>query len=208
MQTGRRFISLPPGPQSFDAFAASPPRRANAAAEVVPLLLARRRSSAQRTNLRSVSGGMPRSAAICAIGRSDSRTSRTPRRISSSAYFRGRGIGGASPLQRTHRPPFEVSVKPGLAQLPLGEAQSRRIASVLAPLLALACRGFCSSSSKKPCARLSASRTAKCLCPMSPRESWWLPRVACRGRRSTSDSGVPSGSRCTGKRRGDVRARR
>jgi hypothetical protein len=39
VQTGRRFISLPPGPQSFDASAASPPHRANATAEVLPSLL-------------------------------------------------------------------------------------------------------------------------------------------------------------------------
>ena len=52
--------------------------------------------------MRSVSEPIPRSAAMCAIGRSLSNAIRTPRWINSSGYLFGRAIaGGASPLART-----------------------------------------------------------------------------------------------------------
>ena len=53
----------------------------------------------------------PISRATCAIGGPDSKASRTPRWISSSGYFRGRGIRGGSPLPRTDRPRFGVCAK-------------------------------------------------------------------------------------------------
>jgi hypothetical protein len=52
--------------------------------------------------LRTVSGCIPRSAALCAIGRSLSSASRIPRWINSSGYFFGLAIGpGASLSART-----------------------------------------------------------------------------------------------------------
>src|SRR3954468_20521538 len=44
---------------------------------------------------------MPRSWATCAIGRFDSKTRRTARSRSSSGYFLGLAIAGASPSART-----------------------------------------------------------------------------------------------------------
>src|SRR5215203_1595309 len=59
-------------------------------------------ASCWRTFLRNVSGCIPRSAAICAIGRSLSNASRMPRWINSSGYFFGRGMRtGGSPSART-----------------------------------------------------------------------------------------------------------
>lgn len=58
-------------------------------------------ASACRTHCRSASLWMPRSRATCAIGRSDSNTSRTARSRNSSEYFLGLAIAGASPSPRT-----------------------------------------------------------------------------------------------------------
>src|SRR4051794_16523170 len=58
---------------------------------------------------------MPRSAATCAIGRPDSKTSLTARSRSSSEYLRGRGIDRSSTSSRTDHPGLEVSAKPSLA---------------------------------------------------------------------------------------------
>ena len=52
---------------------------------------------------------------MCAIGRSLSSASRTPRSISSCGHFFGRAIAGRSPLARTDHPGFEASAKTGLA---------------------------------------------------------------------------------------------
>jgi hypothetical protein len=72
-------------------------------------------ASAWRTFLRNVSGCIPRSAAMCAIGRSLSNAKRTPRAISSSGYFFDRAMGSENLLPPGQHPGIEVSVKPGLA---------------------------------------------------------------------------------------------
>jgi hypothetical protein len=53
-----------------------------------------------RTFLRSVSGCIPESVAMCAIGRPFSSASRTPRRTSSSGYFFGLDIARQNPFAR------------------------------------------------------------------------------------------------------------
>jgi hypothetical protein len=73
-------------------------------------------ASAARTQRRSVSRCTPRSRAMCAIGRPDSNTSRTPRSRSSGGYLRGAGNDGASPLPSTDHPGLGASTEPGTAQ--------------------------------------------------------------------------------------------
>ena len=53
---------------------------------------------------------------MCAIGRSPSSASRTPRWINSSGYFFGRAMAAERLLRRGQNPRFEASVKPGPAQ--------------------------------------------------------------------------------------------
>src|SRR3954469_6875908 len=88
-----------------------------------------------RTFLRNVSGCIPRSAAMCAIGRSLSNARRMPRCTSSSGYFFGRGMrtrGSPSartsswlqslrrtqPGSRHSTPPFAQQRRPQLAPHP------------------------------------------------------------------------------------------
>src|SRR4051794_25410827 len=69
---------------------------------------------------------MPRSRAICAIGRSPSSASRTARWISSSGYFFGRAMATERLLPRGQNPRFEVSAKPGPAQSPRWDVLDHR----------------------------------------------------------------------------------
>src|SRR6266516_4945256 len=73
-------------------------------------------ASAWRTRLRSVSGWMPKSAATCAIGRSPSSASRTPRSISSFGYLLGLDMTAENLLSPGQHPGIEVSVETGPAQ--------------------------------------------------------------------------------------------
>src|SRR5213592_3176082 len=59
---------------------------------------------------------MPRSAATCAIGRSLSSASRTPRSISSFGYLLGLDMTAENLLSLGQHPGIEVSVETGLAQ--------------------------------------------------------------------------------------------
>src|SRR5919204_2084750 len=62
---------------------------------------------------------MPRSRATCAIGRPDSKTSRTARSRNSSEYFLGAAMAGASPSPRTE-PGVGASKKPRVLRLNRG----------------------------------------------------------------------------------------
>src|SRR5215204_2347790 len=72
-------------------------------------------ASAWRTCLRSVSGWMPRSAATCAIGRSLSSASRTPRSSNSTGYFLGLDMTAENLLSPGQHPGSKVPAKPGPA---------------------------------------------------------------------------------------------
>src|SRR5680860_190797 len=72
--------------------------------------------------------------ATWAIGRLDSSARRTPRSLNSSGYFLGAGIRGGSPHRRTERPPFEVSVKAGMAHICRGQLSGRRLQVLPAPV--------------------------------------------------------------------------
>src|SRR5215207_9688006 len=72
-------------------------------------------ASAWRTRLRSVSGWMPRSAATCAIGRSLSSASRTPRSSNSTGYFLGLDMTAENLLSPGQHPGSKVPAKPGPA---------------------------------------------------------------------------------------------
>src|SRR5680860_769108 len=91
-------------------------------------------ASAWRTQRRRDSRWMPRSLATWAIGRLDSSARRTPRSLNSSGYFLGAGIRGGSPHRRTERPPFEVSVKAGMAHICRGQLSGRRLQVLPAPV--------------------------------------------------------------------------
>ena len=77
----------------------------------------------------------PEIVATCRIGRPDSIASRTPRSISSSGYFRPRGIAGGSPVPRTDRPRFGASAKPGLAHTERGGRPVQDFAAVCRAVL-------------------------------------------------------------------------
>src|SRR5438093_7015966 len=72
-------------------------------------------ASACRTRLRSVSGWMPRSAATCAIGRSLSSASRTPRTISSFGYLIGLDMTAKNHYSLGYHTYIESFVETGLA---------------------------------------------------------------------------------------------
>jgi hypothetical protein len=74
-------------------------------------------ASARRTLLRNVSGCMPRSAAICAIGRSLSNANRTPRCTSSARYFLGPPMTQQNPFLPGQHPRNQDTAKARLAQV-------------------------------------------------------------------------------------------
>jgi hypothetical protein len=67
-------------------------------------------ASTCRTYLRNVSGGSPRSAATCAIGRPESNTTRVARSNSSTGYLLALGMTDLLPPVN---PAIKVSVNPG-----------------------------------------------------------------------------------------------
>src|SRR5204863_6806415 len=71
-------------------------------------------TSARRTRLRNASSPIPKSRAICAIGRFDSNARRIPRRINSSGYLVRLPMGPEF-LPRGANPRNQVSVKPRAA---------------------------------------------------------------------------------------------
>src|SRR5439155_19407176 len=136
-------------------------------------------ASAWRTQWRRASLWTPRSRATCAIGRPDSNTKRTARSRSSSGYFLGAGIDGASTSSRTE-PGFEASVKPGLAHRRLWSRGDRRAglrAGRIGPAVA-------SRASRQH--RMSSSRGMSL-----------LARVVMAGSRFANKRGVYMGRRAT-----------